>query len=237
MVSAIENLHQLGAILEVEPSDDQFISSTFLAPKSNGGKRFILNLKSLNRFIPKMHFKMEDFRTASRLLQTNWFMATIDLKESYLLIPIAEEFRKYLRFLHIEQNSLETITYEFNSMPYGLAIAPRCFTKIVREVVGYLRGRGFKSVCYLDDLLCMGSSYEECLRNVKETIALFECLGFVINYEKSNLKPSNNCKFLGFIYDTTAITLSLPLEKRNKIAHRFKSFQNYPLLQFEIFHS
>lgn len=31
---------------------------------------------------------MEDYRTASSILKLDWFMATIDLKESYLLIPI-----------------------------------------------------------------------------------------------------------------------------------------------------
>lgn len=60
MSLAIENLSELGAISQVEPSSDQFISSKFLAPNPNGGKRFILNLKSLNRFISKTHFKMED---------------------------------------------------------------------------------------------------------------------------------------------------------------------------------
>lgn len=123
-------------------------------------------------------------------------MATLDLMEAYLLIPIDIEFCKYLRFQYIVPNSSEIITYEVSPMPYRLAISPRCFTKIVREVVAHLRGRGFKSVCYLNDLFCIGSSYEECLRNVKESVALFECLGFVVNYEKSNLQPQKSCKFL-----------------------------------------
>lgn len=235
MSVAVENLIELGAISQVEPSLDQFISSTFLAPKPNGGKRFILNLKSLNRFIPKTHFKMEDSRTACKLIQSNWYMATVDMKEAYLLIPVAKQFRKYLRFHYSAQNSNETITYEFNALPYGLAIAPRCFTKIVREVVSFLRNRGFLSVSYLDDLLCLGSSYEECLRNVKETVTLLECLGFVINYEKSNLEPQTSCKFLGFIYDTTHMTLSLPLDKRNKIACLVQKYSNLPTVSIRNF--
>lgn len=235
MSLAIENLSELSAISKVKPTSDQFISSTFLAPKSNGGKRFILNLKSLNRFIPKIHFKMEDSRTACKLVQSKWYMSTIDMKEAYLLIPVAKQFRKYLRFHYNAQNSNETITYEFNALPYGLAIAPRCFTKIVREVVGFLRSRGFLSVSYLDDLLCLGSSYEECLRNVKETVKLLECLGFVINYDKSNLQPQTSCKFLGFIYDTTDMTLSLPLDKRNKIASLVQKYSELPTVSIRNF--
>lgn len=41
-----------GAISQVLPSEDQFLSSFFLIEKSSGGMRFILNLKELNRLFP-----------------------------------------------------------------------------------------------------------------------------------------------------------------------------------------
>lgn len=98
MSAAIENLLHLGAIEKCEARVDQFISSIFLADKGNGGRRFILNLKRLNKNINKVRFKMEDFRTASKMTPYNGLMATIDLKEAYLLVPIAKSSRKYLRF-------------------------------------------------------------------------------------------------------------------------------------------
>lgn len=65
MKQAIEKLIDLGAISSCSPRNDQFISKIFLTPKSNGGKRFILNLKPLNKCILPSHFKMEDYRTAA----------------------------------------------------------------------------------------------------------------------------------------------------------------------------
>lgn len=183
MSVAINNLLQLGAIHDCEPQSDQFISKIFLTSKSNGGKRFILNLKLLNKFVTQNHFKMEDYRTACKLIPHNGFMATIDLKESYLLVPINPSHRKYLRF-QLQNEVGENLTYEFKAMPYGLSSAPRTFTKIMREVVAHLRYRGYSSVIYLDDLLCLGRTYTECLNNVKETVNLLQCLGFVINFEK-----------------------------------------------------
>lgn len=183
MTKAIKNLLSLGAVSPCVPSDDQFISKTFLASKPNGDKRFILNLKNLNHFVSKLHFKMEDYRTASRLVPTNGYMATIDLKEAYLLIAIRESDRKYLRF-QFENENRDVITYEFNAMPYGLSVAPRTFTKIMKEVISHLRFQGYKNVCYLDDILCLGSTYSECLKNVRATLNLLECLGFVVNYKK-----------------------------------------------------
>lgn len=228
MAVAISKLLDLGAISFCQPSRDQFISRIFLTSKPNGDKRFILNLKPLNKFVTQSHFKMEDYRTSCRLIPKNGYMATIDMKESYLLVPVNPNQRKFLRF-HFEDFNSQLITYEFKAMPYGLSAAPRAFTKIMREVITSLRRRGFKSVIYLDDIQCIGVDYEECATNVKETVNLLECLGFVINYDKSKLEPKQSCKFLGFIFNSTTMTLALPLEKKNHIAMLVKKFSTLPL--------
>jgi hypothetical protein len=220
---AIQNLINLGAITECQQTNDQFLSKIFLTPKSNGGYRFILNLKGLNKFVAKSHFKMEDFRTASKLIPKNGFMATIDLKEAYLLVPIATNHRKYLRF---EYNN---VTYEFCSLVYGLSVAPRTFTKIMKEVVTYLRKRGLTSTIYLDDILCIGRDLNECKYNVRETLRLLECLGFVVNYTKSSIQPQQCCKFLGFVYNSIDMSISLPMEKRNYIAQLLAKFIQLPV--------
>lgn len=228
MAVAITNLISLGALRECKPQRDQFISSIFLAPKANGGHRFILNLKQLNKFVRNSHFKMEDHRTASKMILQNSFMATIDLKESYLLVPINASYRKYLRFQFKNEKS-QILTYEFNAMPYGLSSAPRTFTKIMKEVMSHLRSRGFKSVIYLDDILCIGESFDECLQNVNETLRLLNCLGFVINNDKSNLHPQQCCKFLGFMYNSVDMTILLPSDKRNNILQLVKKFSLLPV--------
>lgn len=227
MKLALQNLLDLGAITPCTPSDDQFISRTFLAPKSNGGQRFILNLKELNKFIHKTHFKMEDHRTAVKLIPNRGYMATVDLKEAYLLVPIADSCRKYLRF-QFEDEKLTMSTYEFTALPYGLSVAPRIFTKIMREVMTYLRRQGLKSVFFLDDILCIGNDYNECLHNVQQTVKLLECLGFVINTQKSVLEPQQSCKYLGFIFNSMDMTLSLPTEKRERIAGLVTKFLKLP---------
>lgn len=73
--AAIQNLLTLGAIAVCEPDNDQFISKIFLAPKKDGGHRFILNLKSFNNFVQKLHFKMEDYHTAAKLVYPGVYMA------------------------------------------------------------------------------------------------------------------------------------------------------------------
>lgn len=218
---ALDNLLELGAISKCEISTSQFLSPVFLIPKPNGTDRFILNLKYFNKFIENEHFKMEDYRSVGTLLSKNNYMATIDLKESYLLVPINKYYKKYLRF-QMEDGT----TYEFNALPYGLSSAPRTFTKIMKEVMGYLRKLGYSSITYLDDTLCIGNSYESCLNNVKETVRILECLGFVINYEKSVLEPKQTCKFLGFLFDSQKMTMSLPENKQTHILNLIQKFKN-----------
>ena len=70
----------------------------FLVYKPDGNKRFVLNLKKLNKFIKNHHFKMEDWCTVTKLMQKNWFMASVDLKDAYFLGPVDVAFRKFLRF-------------------------------------------------------------------------------------------------------------------------------------------
>lgn len=94
----------------------------------------------------------------------------------------------------------------------------------MKEVISHLRFQGYKNVCSLDDILCIGDTYSECYNNVKATLNLLECLGFVVNYDKSSVVPKQSCKFLGFIFNSVNQSISLPPEKRLKIINLVDSF-------------
>jgi len=195
----------------VEDCEDQFLSSFFVIKKSSGGWRFILNLKKLNRFVVAPHFKMEDWKTVIRLLSPEDFLASIDLEDAYLLVPIHQDDRKFLRFRF--QGSL----FQFKVLPFGLASAPYIFTKILKPVLYSLRERGFLSVVYLDDFLLIASSYSQCVKNVSTTRDLLTSLGFMINNRKSALTPTKTCRFLGFLFDTEHFAITIPPDRRDNL--------------------
>lgn len=56
--------------------------------------------------------------------ERNWIVR-LDSKDAYLTINVAEEFRKFLNFF------LRNKIIEFTSQSFGIAIAPRVFTKIL----------------------------------------------------------------------------------------------------------
>lgn len=167
---------------------------------------------------------MEDYRTASKLITPNCYMASIDLKDAYFLINITESQRKYLRFKYRSHPNCHESIYEFTCLPFGLCTAPYVFTKLLKPVMEYLRNKDLMSVIYLDDILCFGQSFEECNFNVNYTMNLLKYLGFIINKEKSSLTPKQECKFLGFIYDSKNMLLKLPNDKKIKIRKCLDTF-------------
>lgn len=207
-----------GTISLAHPSKDQFISNIFVVPKPDKSYRLIINLKKFNEFVKVSHFKIEDQKTVARLLTPDCFMATIDLKNAYYLVPIRKSDRKYLRF------RFNNCLFEYNCLPFGLSCAPWMFTKIMKPVMALLRKEGFLSVIYLDDILIFGHSKQDCETNLRKTLELLEHLGFMINFEKSCFLPNQICKYLGFLYNSENMSISLPYEKRLKILKLLKKF-------------
>lgn len=94
-------------------------------------------------------------------------MAKMDLQDAYLSVPIAPEFYRFLRF------SWNDKQYELKILPFGLSSAPRLFTKLMRPVIGILRGMGLRLVVYLDNILFMNVSEEGLRNDVHAALSLF----------------------------------------------------------------
>ena len=52
-----------------------FYSNLFLVPKKDGGQRPVINLKALNNFVNKEHFKMGGIHTLKDLLKREDWLA------------------------------------------------------------------------------------------------------------------------------------------------------------------
>lgn len=225
----INKLLKKGAMSKCNHSKGEFISPIFLTPKPDGSSRLILNLKDLNEFISPPHFKLEDVRTAKILMSNNCYFATIDLKDAFYLVPIAQKHRKYLRFVFSES------LYEFIVLPFALNCAPFLFTKIMKPVTSYLINLGFLSVVYLDDWLLICHSYVSCARNVKATTELLLSLGFIVNSEKSLMTPIQICRFLGLELDSQNMLIRLPRDKQvntKKLVEKFMNLKHSKIRDF-----
>ena len=204
-------LLEKGAIVKAQHCPGEFISNLFLVPKKTGDLRPVINLKPLNKFVVKRHFKMETISVARELINSNDHLASVDLSDAYFSIPIHESYRKFLRFIWKEQ------LYEFVCLPFGYSLAPRTFTKVLKPLYSLLRSNGMKVCYYIDDTLIIAASKAECSANVHKVIRLLGDLGFKINLKKSQLDPVTQLTYLGFILDSSTMTISLPEDKIEKI--------------------
>ena len=203
----INNLLAKDAIEEIPMSELYYSSSMFLVTKKSEGKRPVLNLKPLNKFVPNQTFKMKAIHLIKDFLKPNFFMSKLDLSDAYYSIPIDKHSRRYLQFI------FEGKLYQFKVLVFGLNTVPRIFSICMKPVVAFIRLKGIMIIIYLDDILLAARTYHECLCQTNFATDLLESLGFRINREKSQLIPSQHIPFLGFVVDSTTMIIGLPLEK------------------------
>ena len=118
MLAEIQNMLDKQAISSMEEGPEGFYSQMFLVPKKDGRQRPVINLKRLNQSVKTEHFKMEGIHMLKDLLRAGDWMAKIDLKDAYFMIPIAQEDREFLKFQWKDRS------YQFNCLPFGLSSAP-----------------------------------------------------------------------------------------------------------------
>ena len=186
----VRNLIEKGAIKAVEPDVTQVTSGIFSRFKKNHTVenpkiRVILNLKKLNTCVRKIRFRMETLAGIRQFLRPGWYLASLDCTDAYFTIGVHPDHKRFLRFFWDGQ------CWEYQCLCFGLSSCPRIFTKIMKVAVCFLRTH-FKIhvTVYLDDLLLMAPTMEECLRAINVTFLVLSVLGFGISVEKSTLTPT-----------------------------------------------
>lgn len=109
--------------MEPQAYSESFISLVFVVLKPDEGNRPVVNLKPLNQYLDYKYFKMEGACMLKELLRQGDWLIKINLKDAYFIVPIWVGHQKYLRFL------CKDSMLEFVCLPFGLASAPRIFTK------------------------------------------------------------------------------------------------------------
>ena len=87
-------------------------------------------------------------------------------------------------------------SYQFESLHFGLASAPRTFTKL---------------------LLVLASSSDHLTNNLTLVAKKLEKLGFTLNQKKCVWSPTQTIEFRGFMVNSLTMTVNLPHHKMEKI--------------------
>lgn len=221
---ALEELLTKGALeLVRDPSTPGWYSRIFLVPKASGGMRTVIDLSSLNKYLDPPQFSMTKNSDVRSALHKGLWAASVDLKDAYFQVPIHPAARKFFRVAWGGK------VYQFKALPFGLSTAPWLFTLIVKPLVAHMHALGFQMFAYLDDWLVIGESREACQKAVDSLVTLAVSLGFRINYDKSELTPSQKFVFLGMEFDLTEGLLRPTLARLAKISDVVSRILNQPV--------
>jgi hypothetical protein len=198
----VEELVRKRAVeLVVNQHSPGFYGRIFVVPKANGGWRPVLDLSHLNLFLRKIKFRMETPQSVRAAIRPGDWATSIDLTDAYFHVLIHRVHRKFLRFVWKER------VFQFRALPFGLSLAPWLFTKVVRELCAEVREIGVRLRAYLDDWLILNQLRLSCAHNTALVLGKAERLGFTLNYDKSELVPSQRFVYLGMEFDTVAWTV------------------------------
>ena len=170
----LEKLNKLRVIEKT--SKIKFQSRLFLVPKKDDPEeRLIIDLSRLNKKIELSNFKMLTMNQVQLLLPKGCWTIALDMKDGYWHVPVTPKKRPYLGFIYKGQN------WQFRALPFRLNLGPRIFTKLMAHVIKTLADKGIWCLPYLDDLLIISNSKEECLQHSKIARKVIESFGWIIN--------------------------------------------------------
>ncbi|KAN0022954.1 hypothetical protein ACTFIU_009037 [Dictyostelium citrinum] len=172
--------------------------------------------------------KPESTSSSSRFKKVKYFHRKPIIQDGRNQEPT---FNGKARLLHVDPHYRDLfrfvwkgVHYRWKKMPFGLSTAPRIFTMLLRPVLRMLRELNVSVIAYLDDLLIVGATKEECLSNLDKTMKLLVKLGFKLNLEKSVLEPTQSITFLGLQIDSVSMQLLVPKEKKKSVIKEIRNF-------------
>jgi hypothetical protein len=189
--------------------------------KKQGLEKFRIfhHLRTINGALEEEEksFKMEHFLRMEKLLSRGMWVEKLDISSAYAHVPIQEESRKYLGF------KIEGKNYRFRTLPFGLSIAPRIFTKILNQMLKNWSNQNILIIGYIDDILIIGKEKKEVELNVDTVKKDLISLGWIIKDQKCILTPVQNLKFLGIEINLNQGYYQIPSDKMKTIITRINS--------------
>ena len=157
------------------------------------------------------HFLLGSIQSVLLSVSQEDWLASFDLREAYIPVPVHPASRPFLRFL------LRDTVYQFQALCFGLSTAPQVFTWVMAPVSALLHSLGIRMRRYLDTWLVQSSSQESLLEVLLTVLRLCHDFGIVIHPRNSNLIPSKVVQYLRVVIDSTSFRASPSVERISRL--------------------
>ena len=125
------------------------------------------------------------------IMQHSDYMIKIDHKDAYQCVPMHQRDRQFMR------SRWGQFLCQYLCLPFGLASAPRQFTRLRNVTVGFIRKLGVRLLMYPDDVIMFHLNPHDLITDMNSLVYLLENLGFVVNRNKSHMSLTNQIEYLG----------------------------------------
>ena len=220
----IDKLIKAGIIV---PSKSEWASPPLLVKKADGGTRFCIDYRELNKRTIKDSYPLPLIEDCLDVLADNVYFSRCDMSWGYHQILMDPDSASKTAF-----NSRFGL-FQFHRMSFGLTNAPATFQRAMNLI---LKGLTWSCVlAYLDDVMVLGKSFEDHLVNLEKLFKRFRLF-------QAKLKPSKclffqtETEFLGRVISQDGVRVSpdkvkaiqdWPLPENKKQLQSFLGFVNY----------
>ncbi|XP_053964372.1 uncharacterized protein LOC128867288 [Anastrepha ludens] len=204
----------------IEASDSEFCSPVVLVKKRDGTPRLCIDFRRLNKVMIKDHFPLPLIEDQLDQLQNAKIFSTIDLRNEFFHVSIAQSSRKYTAFVtHNGQ-------YQFLKVPFGLSNSPSVFQRHINAIFRDLVRRG-TVLLYMDDVIIPAQNEESALKNLEEVMQVCKDYGLDINFKKCQFLKTK-VEFLGHVVENQKLS---PSPEKIEAVTKYKIPQNLKQLQ------
>ena len=195
----------------IEPSTSPFSSPAIIVPKKDGGIRFCIDYRRLNKVtIPDSQPLPHIGDCLDALGGSKWF-STLDLKAGFHQVGVAEEDRPKTAFC-IPGSGL----WQFKVMPFGAINSPAVFERLMEKIFA---GMTYSSLLiYLDDIIVYGKTFEVHLKHLEEVLQRLKDANLKLNSKKC-VFFQKEVSFLGHLISEDGVKTS---------PEKVKSIQEWP---------
>ena len=163
----------------IEESVSPWAAPVVLVKKKSGELRFCTDFRGLNAVTKKYAMPLPNITELLDSLGGAKYFSSLDLRSGYYQVPIHPDDREKTAF------TCTAGLFQYKKMAMGLTGAPATFSALMAQVLAGLQWT--TCLVYLDDLIVLGRTLEEHLKNLEQVL---ECLEEV----DLKLKPTK-CQF------------------------------------------